>query len=239
MCKNDYKSQFWTREVQLKVNFGLYESLHTCKQYCVHPGSIVFQMGMGGDHRASHPGAHVRQPHHRGVCVGPAARSQNVSPVSYLLAEIPTVAQVQSSISPSTRYCPVPLYIRCVPLYICPVPILLIQPQSVCRHKLRYPPLHRFKVLSVGELGIAPSPSIFALSHSIFARSHSIFTLSPSIFTLSPSIFTLSLSIFTLSPSYSTRPRMHLAKQSYNSLSISIFCVINCLCFALEYVLYF
>ena len=40
-------------------------------------------MGVGGDHRASHQGAHVRKPHHRRVCVGAATWCQNVSLFDY------------------------------------------------------------------------------------------------------------------------------------------------------------
>lgn len=39
----------------------------------------VFQMGMGGDHRTSDPGAHVRQPDHWRVRLGPTRRRQHVS----------------------------------------------------------------------------------------------------------------------------------------------------------------
>lgn len=36
-------------------------------------------MGVGGDYRAPQQGAHVCQPDHGGVCVGPSPWGQNVS----------------------------------------------------------------------------------------------------------------------------------------------------------------
>ena len=55
-------------------------NIHWC--VCITCDGIficVFQVGMGGDHRAEDAGAHVRQPDHGRVCVGPATRRQNVS----------------------------------------------------------------------------------------------------------------------------------------------------------------
>ena len=40
---------------------------------------LSFQMGVGGDNRAPHQGAHVCQPDHRRMCMGPTSRCQNVS----------------------------------------------------------------------------------------------------------------------------------------------------------------
>lgn len=38
----------------------------------------IFQNGMGGDHRATHKGAHVCEFNNRGMCVGASTRRTSV-----------------------------------------------------------------------------------------------------------------------------------------------------------------